>query len=140
MDRTPLYYRTPRRTDGGTASRPHPIANPFLRETTLDRERQTTPIVHTPLHRENREAEKVTPYSDCEGNTIYITIDVQDNDSGYTTPAFTGKNTDDSRALIILATCATQFAHTTRNKDPNPDRLDRLSHALNFAELRKPSA
>jgi len=86
---------------------------------------------------EDPSADEVTPYNDCEANTVHISIDVHDNDSGYTTPAVKGKNMQATRSLITLATCAIQFAHATRNRDPNPDRLNCLSRAINFSEIRK---
>jgi hypothetical protein len=41
---------------------------------------------------EDPSANEVTPYTDCEANTVDISIDAEDNDSGYTTPALTGKH------------------------------------------------
>jgi hypothetical protein len=42
-------------------------------------------------------------------------------------------------ALIVLGTIAMQYAHATRLRDPNPLAMDRISRALSFIDLRKPS-
>jgi hypothetical protein len=68
-----------------------------------------------------------------------MSIDMHDNDSGFTTSALPGKTSDETRKLFILATCATKFTNATKNSDPNANRLDRFSHAFNFPELRKPT-
>ena len=86
---------------------------------------------------EDPSADEVTPYSGCEAKTVHISIDVHDNDSGYTNPARTGENLLATQSLITLATCAIQFAHATLNKGPNPGRLKCLSRAMNFAKMRK---
>ncbi len=44
-----------------------------------------------------------------------------------------------ARALIVLGTVATQYAHVTRFRDPNAETLDRISRALSFIDLRKPA-
>jgi len=86
---------------------------------------------------EDPSVDEVTPYTDCEANIVHISIDAEDNDSGYTTPALTGKNPQDTRSLATVATCAIQFIHAMRNRDRNLDRLNCLSRAMNFAEIRK---
>ena len=45
----------------------------------------------------------------------------------------------DRRHLLTLATCAVQVTYATRNKDPDAHRLNELSHAFNFPEIRKTS-
>jgi hypothetical protein len=74
-----------------------------------------------PLSAENITADDLTSYSDCEANTVHIAIDIQDNDSGITTAALPGKTSAETRRLLTLATCATQFAHATRNRDPDAE-------------------
>ena len=76
----------------------------------------------------------LTSYSDREANTVYMSIDIHDNDSGFTTTALPGKTSDETRQLIAMATCATQFTHATRNRDSDVDRLDIFSHAFNFRQ------
>jgi hypothetical protein len=82
-------------------------------------------------------ADDLTIYTNCEANTAYISIDIQDNDSGFITSALPGTTSDENRRLITLPTCATQFTHTTKKRDPDADKLDRFSHAFNFPQLRK---
>ena len=42
-------------------------------------------------------------------------------------------------ALIVFGTIAMQYAHATRFRDPDPLAIDRISRALSFNDLRKPS-
>jgi hypothetical protein len=92
-----------------------------------------------PLSDDPTNADDITTYADCETNTVHISIDTQDNNSGITTPALPGRDFSASRLLIALGTLATQYAHATRDRDLNAYKLDRISHALNFSELRKSS-
>ena len=66
-----------------------------------------------------------------------MSIDIQDNYSGFITIALPGKTSAETRRLITLATCATQFTHATKNKYLDDDRLDRFSNAFYVPELRK---
>jgi hypothetical protein len=90
-----------------------------------------------PLSEENITADDLTSYNDCEANTVFMTFDIQDNDSGIISSALTGKTTAATRRLLTLATCAVQFTYATRNRDPDAHRLNELSRALNFPEIRK---
>jgi hypothetical protein len=92
-----------------------------------------------PLTAENATADNLTSYSDCEANTVYIAIDTQNNDSGITTTAVPGKTSAETRRLITMATCAIQFTHAARNRDPDANILNELSHAFDFPEIRKTS-
>ena len=85
-----------------------------------------------PLSDDPTNADDIPIYADCETNTEKITIDIFDNHSGITTPALPGRDFAASRLLIVLGTLATQYAHATRGRDFNADRLDRISRALNF--------
>ena len=84
-----------------------------------------------PLSAENITSDDLTSYNDCEANTVFMSFDIQDNDSGITSSALTGKTTTETRRLLTLATCAVQFTYATRNRDPDAHRLNELSHALN---------
>jgi hypothetical protein len=66
-----------------------------------------------------------------------MSLDIQDNVSGIISSALTGKTTTVTRRLLTLATCAVQFTYATRSRDPDAHRLNELSHALNFPEIRK---
>jgi hypothetical protein len=90
-----------------------------------------------PLSAENITSDDLTSYSECEANTVFISFDIQDNDSGITSSALTGKTTTETRRLLTIATCAVQFTYATRHRDPDVLRLTELSHALNFPEIRK---
>jgi hypothetical protein len=94
----------------------------------------TAPLFDDPIN-----ADGITTYADCETNTIHISIDIQDNNSGIVTPVLPGRDVAASKLLIALGTLSTQYAHATRDKDLNADNLDRISRALNFPELRKPT-
>ena len=65
------------------------------------------------LDAENITADDRTSYNDCEANAVYMSIDTQDNDPGFTKAALPGKTSAETRRLIILATCATQYTHAT---------------------------
>jgi hypothetical protein len=60
-----------------------------------------------PLSAEDLTPDDLTNYSECEANTVHMSIDLQDNDSGFTTVALTGKTSDETRRLITLTTCDT---------------------------------
>jgi hypothetical protein len=44
----------------------------------------------TPLSEDPTNADDSTTYADCETNTVHISIDIQDNNTGITTPALPG--------------------------------------------------
>jgi len=90
-----------------------------------------------PLGAGNLIADYLSIYIDCEAITVYISIDMQDNDSEITTAALPGKISAETRRPITMATCATQFTHVTGNIDPYANKLNDFSHAFNFPEIRK---
>jgi len=81
----------------------------------------------------------IITYGECETNTIYIAVEVEDNDSSLTTSVLQGLDFISARALIVLGTAIMQYAHVTRYRDPNVDALDNIFIALIFIELRKPA-
>ncbi len=92
-----------------------------------------------PLSADPTNADDFIIYAECETNTVHISIDIEDNNSGITTSALPGQDFTAFRLLIVLGLLATQYAHATRDRYPNADRPDPISRAINFPELRKPS-
>jgi hypothetical protein len=93
----------------------------------------------TPLSADPTNVDDIITYAECENNTVHISIDIQDNNTGIPTPTLPGRDFAASRLLVALGTLATQYAHATRDRDLNADKLNRISRALNFPELRKPT-
>jgi hypothetical protein len=79
----------------------------------------------------------MSTYADLETNSVHISIDIQENDTGCISPALQGKTFPAAKALLTLGTLATQYAHATRERDLNANMLDRVARALNFPEIRK---
>ena len=48
-------------------------------------------LFRVPINAEHINASNVTNYSDCEANTLHNTIDIQDNEFGFTTTSLQGK-------------------------------------------------
>jgi len=85
-----------------------------------------------PLSSDPISTDIIITYSKCETITVSISIDIQDNNSGITTPALPGRDFAASRRIVVLGTLATQSAHVTLARDLNADRLDRISRAISF--------
>ena len=92
-----------------------------------------------PLSADPTNDDDIITYAECENNTVHISIDIQDNNTGITTPALPGRDFAAFRLLVSLGTLATQYAHATRDRDLNAGKLNRISRALNFLKLRKPT-
>jgi hypothetical protein len=77
----------------------------------------------TPLDANPTSTDDIITYGECKTNTIYIFIEIQDHDSGLTTSVLQGIDFIYARALIVLGTATTQYAHVTRYRDPNDGAL-----------------
>jgi len=91
----------------------------------------------SPLASDPTSTDDISTYADLETNSVHITIDIQENDTGFVSPALQGKTFSSAKALLTLGTLATQYAHATRERDLNAIRLDRVARAFNFPEIRK---
>ena len=80
-----------------------------------------------PLDANPNTTDDIITYGECETNTIYLSIELQDNDTGLTTSVLQGMEFVPARALIVLGTISMQYAHATRFRDPNPPAIDRIS-------------
>jgi hypothetical protein len=85
-----------------------------------------TLIFTTPLSSDHTNTDDITTYGECEANAVRIYIDIQDNNSGTSTPALPGRDFATSKLLIVLGTLATQYAHATHTRDLNANLLDRM--------------
>jgi hypothetical protein len=93
----------------------------------------------SPLSADPTSTDDISTYADLETNSVHISIDIQDNNTGFISPALQGQTFPAAKALLILGTLATQYAHATSERDLNSNKLDRVARALSFPEIRKPS-
>jgi len=78
----------------------------------------------TPLDANPSYIDHIITYGECETNTIYISVETQDNDSGLTSSVLQDMDFISARALIILGTAATRYTHATRFNDLDVETSD----------------
>jgi hypothetical protein len=61
----------------------------------------------SPLAADPTSTDDISTYADLETNSVHITIDIQENDAGFVSPALQGKTFPSAKALLTLGKLAT---------------------------------